>query len=74
MTPRERFIAALERLVGDRACLVGNVNCRMLDSGTDEECMESARYALRHGMPGGGYIFSTRNCASTPECACRAAS
>ena len=23
------------------------------------------RYALRHGMPGGGYIFSTSNCIYT---------
>jgi uroporphyrinogen decarboxylase len=27
--------------------------------------VESARYALRHGMPGGGYIFSTSNCVYT---------
>ena len=27
--------------------------------------IESARYALRHGMPGGGYIFSTSNCIYT---------
>jgi uroporphyrinogen decarboxylase len=41
------------------------VNCGLLDSGTDEECIESARYALRHGMPCGGYIFSTSNCVYT---------
>jgi uroporphyrinogen decarboxylase len=23
------------------------------------------RYSLRHGMPGGGYIFSTSNCIYT---------
>ena len=53
------------RLVGDRVCLIGNVNCGLLDSGTDEECVESARYALRHGKPGGGYVFSTSNCIYT---------
>ena len=36
-----------------------------LDTGTDKEVIESARYALRHGMPGGGYIFSTSNCIYT---------
>ena len=33
--------------------------------GTDEEVVESARYALRYGMPDGGYIFSTSNCVYT---------
>jgi uroporphyrinogen decarboxylase len=41
------------------------VNCGLLDTGTDAECIESTRYALRHGMPGGGYIFSTSNCVYT---------
>jgi len=58
-------IAEVKRLVGDKVCLIGNVNCGKLDSGTDEEAIESARYALRHGMPGGGYIFSTSNCIYT---------
>jgi uroporphyrinogen decarboxylase len=45
--------------------IIGNVNCGMLDTGTEEEVIESARYALKHGMPGGGYIFSTSNCIYT---------
>ena len=58
-------IAEVKRLVGDKLCLIGNVNCGELDSGTDEEAIESTRYALKHGMPGGGYIFSTSNCVYT---------
>jgi uroporphyrinogen decarboxylase len=58
-------IAEVKRRYGDRLCLIGNVNCGMLDSGTDEEVIASARYALQHGMPGGGYIFSTSNCIYT---------
>ncbi len=58
-------LAEVKRLVGDKVCLIGNVNCGKLDSGTDEEAIESARYALKHGMPGGGYIFSTSNCIYT---------
>jgi uroporphyrinogen decarboxylase len=58
-------IAEVKRLVGDQVCLIGNVNCGLLDSGTDTECVESARYALRSGMPGGGYVFSTSNCVYT---------
>lgn len=58
-------IAEVKRIAGDRVCLIGNVNCGMLTTGTDEECIESARYALKSGMPGGGYIFSTSNCIFT---------
>lgn len=58
-------IAEIKRLYGDRVCLIGNVHCGMLDAGTPEQVRESARYALRHGMPGGGYIFSTSNCIYT---------
>ena len=58
-------MAEMKRRVGDRVCLIGNVNCGLLDTGTDGECVESARYALRNGMPGGGYIFSTSNCIYT---------
>jgi uroporphyrinogen decarboxylase len=58
-------IAEVKRLYGDQVCLIGNVNCGILDTGTDQEVVDSARYALRHGMPGGGYIFSTSNCIYT---------
>jgi uroporphyrinogen decarboxylase len=58
-------IAEVKRRCGNQVCLIGNVNCGLLDTGTDEEVVESARYALRHGMPGGGYIFSTSNCIYT---------
>jgi uroporphyrinogen decarboxylase len=58
-------IAEVKRRCGDKVCLIGNVNCAMLDTGTDDEVVESVRYALRNGMPGGGYIFSTSNCIYT---------
>jgi uroporphyrinogen decarboxylase len=58
-------MAEMKRRIGDRVCLIGNVNCGMMDTGTDEQVIESARYALRHGMAGGGYIFSTSNCIYT---------
>ncbi len=56
-------IAEVKRLVGDKVCLCGNVNCALLQTGTDEEVEASARYALEHGMPGGGYIYCTSNVA-----------
>jgi uroporphyrinogen decarboxylase len=58
-------IAEVKKLVGRQLCLIGNVNCALLQTGTDEQVIESCRYALRHGMPGGGYIFSTSNCIYT---------
>ena len=58
-------IAEVKRRVGDKVCLIGNVSCAMLDTGTDEQVIDSARYALRHGMPGGGYVFATSNCIYT---------
>jgi uroporphyrinogen decarboxylase len=58
-------IAEVKRAYGDRLCLIGNVNCGLLDSGSEAEITESARYALQQGMPGGGYIFSTSNCVYT---------
>ena len=58
-------IAQVKQRCGGRVCLIGNVNCAMLDSGSDAQVIESTRYALRHGMPDGGYIFSTSNCIYT---------
>ena len=58
-------IAEVKRLVGDKVAVIGNVNCGVMDTGTDEEVAQSARYALTHGMPGYGYIFSTSNCVYT---------
>ncbi|MBN1400934.1 MAG: hypothetical protein JXA74_08850 [Anaerolineae bacterium] len=58
-------IAEIKRRIGDQIALIGNVNCGLLSSGSDEEVIASARYALQHGMPGGGYIFSTSNCIYT---------
>jgi uroporphyrinogen decarboxylase len=58
-------IAEVKRRYGDKLCLIGNVNCAKLDTGSEAEVIESARYCLRHGMPGYGYIFSTSNCIYT---------
>ena len=56
-------IAEVKRLYGDRVCLLGNVNCALVQAGTPEEIEESARYALEHGgVQQGGYIHATSNC------------
>ena len=58
-------IAEVKQKYGGKVCLIGNVNCGLLDTGSEDEVIESARYALTNGMPGGGYIFSTSNCIYT---------
>ena len=58
-------IAEVKRICGDHITLIGNVNCGLMATGTDDEVIASARYALSKGMPGGRYIFSTSNCVYT---------
>lgn len=56
----------VKKRYGHRVCLMGNVNCGLMQTGTDQEVLESARYALRAGMSDGrGFIFSTSNCVYT---------
>ena len=55
----------VKRICGDRVCLIGNVNCGLLQTGTEEEVVEDALRSLRDGMPGYGYVFSTSNCVYT---------
>ena len=54
-------IREVKRRVGNRVCLCGNVHCAALQTGTDEEVVDSAVYCLTHGKPGGGYVFCTSN-------------
>jgi uroporphyrinogen decarboxylase len=58
-------IAEVVRRAGDKVALCGNVNCGLLQTGTDEQCIESARYAIHEGMKAPGYIFCTSNCVYT---------
>jgi len=47
---------------GDRVCVMGNVDVSKVHMGPQEAIERDAERALRSGMPGGGYIFSTCNC------------
>jgi len=55
----------LKQKYNDKVCLVGNVNCGLLQTGTDEEAAADIRRSLQDGMPNYGYIFSTSNCVYT---------
>jgi len=54
-------IKEVKQLVGDRLCLCGNVNCALMQTGSEDEVIASAEYCIEHGKPGGGYIFCTSN-------------
>ena len=55
-------IAEVKRQTYPRGIAIcGNVNCALMQTGTDDEVRQSALYAIRSGKPGGGYIFSTSN-------------
>jgi uroporphyrinogen decarboxylase len=59
-------IPEVRKIVGDDICLIGNVNCGLLQTGTDEEMEADVLRSLREGMATGrGYVFSTSNCAYT---------
>lgn len=59
-------LSEVKRLYGDKVCLIGNVNCGLLQTGTEEECIDDIKRSLEQGMEGaGGYIFSTSNCIYT---------
>ena len=54
-------IKEVKRLVGNKVALCGNVNCALMQTGTEEEVIASAEYCLTHAKPEGGYIFCTSN-------------
>lgn len=54
-------IALVKKLTQGKVALIGNVNCALLQTGSEQEIIESAEYCLKHGKPGGGYIYSTSN-------------
>ncbi|NLP48183.1 MAG: hypothetical protein GX345_04475 [Clostridiales bacterium] len=55
----------VKKLIGDKVCLIGNVNCGLLQTGSENDVIADVRRSLRDGMPGYGYIFSTSNCIYT---------
>ncbi|MBQ3087080.1 MAG: hypothetical protein IJC45_07080 [Clostridia bacterium] len=58
-------LAAVKKMYGDRVALCGNVNCGLLQTGTEEEVVADVRRCLHDGMDGWGFVFCTSNCAYT---------
>lgn len=58
-------MAEIVEKAAHRVCLCGNVNCGLIQTGSEDEVVKSARYALTYGMQSPGYIFCTSNCVYT---------
>ena len=60
-------LAGVRKFYGDRVATIGNVNCGLLQTGSQEEADADVRRCLHEGMDDsrGGFIFSTSNCAYT---------
>jgi len=56
-------IAEVKKRYGRQVALCGNVNCGLIQTGSEAEVIESCEYSMKNGKPGGGYIFCTSNCA-----------
>ena len=61
-------IAEVKRLYGDQVCLIGNVNCGLLDTGTDEEVIDVARATRCSTACPAAATSSPPATASTPAC------
>lgn len=55
-------IAEIRERVGDKVCLCGNVICSGLQTGTEQELLDSAIYCITEGKKARGYIYTTSNC------------
>lgn len=56
-------LKVIKEKYGKDICLIGGVQCGLLQTGTEEEIIADCKYALETLMPGGGYIYSTSNVA-----------
>jgi uroporphyrinogen decarboxylase len=55
-------IFELKRQVGDKICLIGNLDMdRLLTRGRPDEVEAGARYLIERLSPGGGYVLGSSN-------------
>ena len=52
-------LSDLKRLVGDKICLIGNLEARILEQGTAKEVREATRTAMLEGKQNGRFIMGT---------------
>jgi uroporphyrinogen decarboxylase len=55
-------LRTVKRLVGDRVCVTGNIDCaHLLPHGTPEQVRQAVRQAIADAAEGGGYILTSSN-------------
>ena len=59
--PKCMSLRELKEQIGERICLVGNVEVDVLARGTVEQTREEVHRCLSEGAPGGGYMISSSN-------------
>jgi len=60
--PQSLDLAEVKKQIGDRICLLGNIDCReTLVTKSIRDVEEEVRAAIRAAGPGGGYILSSSN-------------
>ena len=64
-------MAKVKQLVGDRVCLVGNIDCaHLLPNGTVEEVRAAVRQAIADAGAGGGLMISSSNILTPISSSC----
>lgn len=60
--PQSMDIAEVKSRIGDKVCLLGNIDCQdLLCDDTPEKVEEVVKETIRAAAPGGGYILSSSN-------------
>jgi len=55
-------LALIKKKVGDKLCLMGNIDiAHVLTYGTKEEVFNAVKFAIKTGGPGGGFMVSAAN-------------
>ena len=54
-------IREVKRITQGKVALCGNVHCAHMQTGTEQDVIDSCEYCLTHAKSGGGYIFATSN-------------
>ena len=60
--PKAMDIFDLKTTIGDKVCLIGNLDLdRLLTRGTPDEVEQGTRYLIERLSPGGGYVLGSSN-------------
>jgi uroporphyrinogen decarboxylase len=60
--PQCMDIGAVKEYIGEKACIIGNIDCQeLLPDGTPDEVDRAVKETIGIASPGGGYIISSSN-------------